>query len=207
MDSSDCLEYFRKQAKLLRNGVKRGDAGPLKRVERHLGDSGQLNLMKCQHVIAREHEFSSWNDLVIADDIERRLAITMVREPALNYNGIGGHGTYRGRPPEERQQIYQKLRHQLRAHAKDVAITLDWMAKNLAPRKTVNRAGLSSYGLKHLVERDIGYISNGTFIAAAVIARYPYRFDMDSPNADVGVSLRSVKAVKARQRRERKLTV
>lgn len=44
------------------------------------------------------------------------------------------------------------------------------------------RAG-SSYGMKHVAEHDIGYITNGMFIAAAVACGLQIKRIEDSPNA------------------------
>ena len=50
-----------------------------------------------------------------------------------------------------------------------------WIEKNVTPTKTV-RYGISSYGYKHVVERETGaYVINGAFIVAAILAGYQYR--------------------------------
>lgn len=199
MDSSNGIEYFRKQAKLLCSTAKIGNADALKRLERFLHTAKNASLMNCQHVIAREHGFQSWESLVQADSIELKLAITMVRVPLLNSFGIGIYDGHRRLPLEERRRIFQENRRRLRENIKDVVKTHHWLVANIQPVKTTGRA-LSSYGLKHVAERDIGYIWNGTFIAAAIIARYPHRFYEDSPNVGFGVSRRSVRSVEVRQR-------
>jgi hypothetical protein len=53
--------------------------------------------------------------------------------------------------------------------------------------KTLNRAG-SSYGLKHVAECDVGYITNGVFIAAAIAEGFRVSRIDNSPNAWLNIS-------------------
>ncbi len=51
-------------------------------------------------------------------------------------------------------------------------VVFDWIAKNIQPRKTENRR-LSSYGLKHVLQRDTGiYITNNQFKDAMLLCGY-----------------------------------
>lgn len=51
-------------------------------------------------------------------------------------------------------------------------IVMDWIANNIHPRKTVLYDN-SSYGLKHILERDTGiYLTNNEFKAAMLFAGY-----------------------------------
>jgi hypothetical protein len=197
VNSLSSIEYFRKQAKALTRSVAAADAEALRRIEKYLKASSSRGLTNCQYVIAREHGFSKWEDLVQADDIERRLAITMDREPVLNDHGLGIWDGHLKRPPDERARILQDDRCQLRENVKDVRRTLEWLLANLPPAKTLRRP-VGSYRLKHVAEGDIGYITNGVFIAAGLIAGYPHRF-YDEPNLSFGVSVRALKAIDARQ--------
>ena len=55
-------------------------------------------------------------------------------------------------------------------------------------RKTLNKRG-TSYGLKHVCEKDIGYITNGVFIAAAIAEEFwVKRCDWSSPNAWLNIT-------------------
>jgi len=56
--------------------------------------------------------------------------------------------------------------------------------------KAVNRCG-SSYGLKHVAGRDIGYVTNGVFIAAAIAEGFIVRRIDDSPNAWFNISTKA----------------
>jgi hypothetical protein len=52
--------------------------------------------------------------------------------------------------------------------------------------------------MKHIAEQDIGYVANGVFIAAAIIAGYPY--ELCAPNARFGMSETSFKKLQRIQR-------
>jgi hypothetical protein len=67
-----------------------------------------------------------------------------------------------------------------------------WLRDNIAPIKTPS---VDSYGMKLVVERAVGeYITNGEFIAAALIAGYGFKSG-DGPNMQFGMSARDVKRV------------
>jgi hypothetical protein len=63
-----------------------------------------------------------------------------------------------------------------------------------AKRQTINRIG-TSYGLKHIAEHDIGYVTNGVFIAAAIAAGFQIERTERSwrvtPNAWLNISTRA----------------
>jgi hypothetical protein len=51
----------------------------------------------------------------------------------------------------------------------------DWIEKNVTPTHNI-RTTISSYGFKHIVERETGaYVINGAFIVAAILMGYQYR--------------------------------
>jgi hypothetical protein len=50
--------------------------------------------------------------------------------------------------------------------ADQVKRTEEWLKINAEKRKSINRM-ISSYGLKHQIEKDTGYITNGALIQAA----------------------------------------
>lgn len=66
-----------------------------------------------------------------------------------------------------------------------------WLADK-ARRKTINPR-YTSYGLKHLAEKEVGYITNGAFIAAAIHCGFAYRIHPDSPNPSFGISEKSLR--------------
>ena len=58
-------------------------------------------------------------------------------------------------------------------------IVMDWIRNNIYPRKTVLH-GRTSYGIKHLLERDTGiYLTNNEFKDAMMVCG----FDPHNPNA------------------------
>ena len=131
-----------------------------------------------------------------------KLKALMDEHPTLNHFGIG-HCSALYSPnasPEWNDRILQGHREHLRVSIADVIWTVGWLRSNVEPIKTINRRH-SSYGLKHLAELFrptdyICYLSNGVFIAAAMIVGYPFK--LDPPNAMFGMSERSIKRLKAR---------
>lgn len=69
--------------------------------------------------------------------------------------------------------------------------TVVWLSfikkvKNINKKRT-------SYDLKHIAEKSIGYISNGVFIAAAVHSGFNYKYLPKSLNASFNMSEKSIK--------------
>jgi hypothetical protein len=114
-----------------------------------------------------------------AADMERVLE----QEPQLNDFGFGAHDP-RSLTPEERAAYVAKNREFIRA-PRSLAQFLAarrWLAR-FAKLKSLNTRG-SSYGLKHVAAHDIGYVTNGVFIAAAIAQCFRVRrIRLDSPNA------------------------
>lgn len=80
----------------------------------------------------------------------------------------------------------------------------EWLA-DLKPTKYVSGI-YGSYGLKHIAEEEIGYITNGVFIASAVHCGFPFQPYRNSPNVAFGISAKSIKAKEAANRvREKRL--
>jgi hypothetical protein len=65
-------------------------------------------------------------------------------------------------------------------------VTRAWLRQH-NKLKTINKSG-TSYGLKHSAEHDIGYITNGVFIAAAVAEGFRVVRVGDTPNAWLNIS-------------------
>lgn len=70
--------------------------------------------------------------------------------------------------------------------------TYQWVV-TLQKIKTYN--SMSSYYLKHIAEREIGYITNGVFITAALYAGFDYKSSSNptSPNVHFNISKKSIK--------------
>jgi hypothetical protein len=112
-------------------------------------------------------------------DMERVLA----QEPMLNDFGFGAFG-WRSLTPEERAAAMAKDRERIREPGSlaQFLAARRWLA-GFAKLKSLNQRG-SSYGLKHHAAHDIGYVTNGVFIAAAIAEGFRVqRIRFDGPNA------------------------
>jgi hypothetical protein len=115
-----------------------------------------------------------------ANDIQA----VMKRIPQLTAFGIG---TFKEGDTAE----FHRGQEELLASVEQCTKVCEWLSR-LDKQKTINTRR-SSYGLKHLAERAVGYVANGVFIAAAVHCGFPYRLSPGSPNVCFGISERSVK--------------
>jgi hypothetical protein len=194
----DPVEHFKKLAKTLNKGFAARDPEAVDRAASVYLD-GDFSLMRAQHVIAVEHGFKSWDDLAGKRPIDHHLAITMNRLPTLNDFGIGLFRDDYKRSREAQAKILADGRDVLRQSVDRVNDTKEWLLDSVAPIKTLNTRR-SSYGVKHVAEKDIGYITNGVFIAAAVIAGYNYEIHPNSPNVTFGFSEKSLKAIEKGRR-------
>src|SRR5271166_6416600 len=99
----------------------------------------------------------------------------------------------RGKPLEERLTIFERDRATLlddRSLAQFMGAR-QWL-RQFTKTKAVNPRAGSSYGLKHVAEADIGYVTNGVFIAAAAAEGFIVkRCRPDSPNAWFNISSRA----------------
>lgn len=110
------------------------------------------------------------------------------RLPQLTYNGV----TY-NRKMLSRQEFEKKFsedRERLLNSTQTFLDTCKWLS-DVKRIKTINRKH-TSYGLKHIVEKDIGYVSNGVFIAAAIHCGFDFKHD-DTPNVMFNMSEKSIK--------------
>lgn len=82
------IEYFKKEAKRLFRQVQASDAEALARVQRVLKDPTDISLMRIQHVVAVEHGFSKWEDLIKASAVELQSAISMKKAGSHHSNGL-----------------------------------------------------------------------------------------------------------------------
>jgi len=131
-----------------------------------------------------------------ADDLARPLAnmrAVMASYPQLADFGFGIYQGYRGKPLEERLTIFERDRATLlddRSLAQFMGAR-QWL-RQFTKTKAVNPRAGSSYGLKHVAEADIGYVTNGVFIAAAAAEGFIVkRCRPDSPNAWFNISSRA----------------
>lgn len=99
---------------------------------------------------------------ITRENIERVLA----EHPKLHDLGYGETTGVGGQPVEQNREIL------LQPSAIEVINTMvGWIRQNLVARKAINKLR-TSYGLKHLAEKDVGYSSNGEFIVAMLLSGY-----------------------------------
>lgn len=191
----DTIKWFKAHAKTLLKSID-SDPDAQRRVAAVLRDEASPSLQKLQHVVAVEAGFLNWKALIDASDAERHLAIVMTEEPLLHAWGVGTSPDDWRKPRDEKWAIIARDRHMLRGRVEDVAWTVEWLKSNITPIKTINHRR-SSYGLKHIAEKHSPqrYLTNGTFIAAVMIAGYPIKFFADCYNPKFGMSEKSIKAL------------
>ncbi|WP_088283656.1 hypothetical protein [Kineosporia sp. A_224] len=115
------------------------------------------------------------------------LAEVMQEHPLLSNFGIGVFDAHR-KTTEQRRDELEEGRAILAGREAVIFDTVAWLRDNVTPIKT---PAVSSYGMKHVMERTIGvYTTNGEFIAAALIAGYSFKYAR--PNVLFGMSARDV---------------
>lgn len=119
------------------------------------------------------------------------LAEVMEQHPQLNSFGLGVFDPS-GKPGRVRDAELAKGRAELAEREARVYEIVAWLRDNLRPIQTPR---WDSYGLKHLVEDQLGYITNGELIAAALIVGYSYRYR--TPNVEFGISARDIRRFKS----------
>lgn len=165
-----------------------------------------------REVVANLFELGPWIRAELVDgDPDRELeemeadraAIRRAMEahPTLNYSGFGIHdpGWSRWTTEERRSALAERRASMLTDSAvAEFRLAQDYLSR-LERRKSANPNG-GSYWLKHRAEewhRSIGssgtYMSNGMFITAALALGLIVAPNFGTPNAQIGVTTRSVK--------------
>lgn len=108
--------------------------------------------------------------------------------PDLSYFGFGRRDGCGGRFTDEE---FRKLRETLRKSGDMVEAAREWIRRHYLPRKTLNRHA-GSYRIKHVIEKDVGYVSNGACIAAMILEGYRVGTPGEDwgPNCCFNVSMR-----------------
>jgi hypothetical protein len=115
------------------------------------------------------------------------MARILEQEPELSDFGYGLSDSEKTH--EERAAEFHRNRQSIREpdSLAQFLAACRWLSQ-FAKTKSLNRRG-TSYGLKHIAERDIGYITNGVFIAAAIAEGFRVRREgRRSPNAVFKIS-------------------
>ena len=113
--------------------------------------------------------------------------------PELTDFGIGIYDNGRGLSQKEKAEAFSKGQADLLSSTETFNKTIEWLSQ-VKQIKNINSKH-SSYGLKDLAERKIGYITNGVFIAAAVHSGFKYKIYKNSPNALFNMSEKSLKEI------------
>lgn len=127
-------------------------------------------------------------------EIARDLVRIMEVHPTLTNHGFGIYRDANDTPADHRRKL-DEGRRALADDAERIKKIMDWLQQNVDIIQSINTRR-SSYNLKHIVEDDIGYVTNGAFIAACLILDISMR--AAPPNAYFGISERSISALTAR---------
>ena len=119
------------------------------------------------------------------------IASIIAKVPLLNDEGIGLSNIHGKLPKDEREQILKETQQSLLEGSEACTKVCGWLADK-EKTKTINRRH-SSYGLKHLAEDEIGYVTNGAFIAAAIFLGFPHELEPGSINPSFEISEKSLK--------------
>lgn len=123
-------------------------------------------------------------------DFAKRLNTLIDETPSLStygYSPVYLHFRYKTK--QEGLEKHELYRQELREAAGRVKRTHDWLLDHITPIKTLCQTR-SSYGMKHTVEKYINYITNGEFIAAALLAGYKMKCRHNSPNPHFAMSVK-----------------
>jgi hypothetical protein len=125
----------------------------------------------------------------VVTENETQLDLIMARNPELSDYGFGTPDN--AMTPDQRAEfIARNRRLLLSADGQDgIERASRWLVRQKWTDRVNKREG-SSYALKHIAEREVGYITNGQFIAAALVnGMVVKRCDPRSPNAWINISL------------------
>ena len=111
--------------------------------------------------------------------------------PTLTAYGVGIFEHGRGLSMQEAQKEVAKKKDILLSDTADFEKICTWL-EAIQKTPTIN-LNYTSYDLKHIAERQVGYATNGTFIAAAIYSGFAFETAVGSPNVAFGMSEKSLK--------------
>lgn len=117
------------------------------------------------------------------------IAAVIKKVPDLTSFGIGLYEKGRGLNAEQKSAKLKEGQDELLGMSKECTAICEWLSDK-AKIKTINKRH-TSYGLKHMAEKEIGYITNGAFICAAVFCGFDFK--ASGPNAHFNISEKSLK--------------
>lgn len=92
---------------------------------------------------------------------------------------------------ERKERLVKERQYMLDNYSEKFEQVVRWLSR-FSKTKTIRKSH-SSYGLKHICERDVGYITNGLFIAAAIHCGFDFqRSSLMSPNLFFNISKKEV---------------
>jgi len=142
----------------------------------------------------------SWLEAIPANNTqskaEEAIKSVIAKIPDLTDFGIGIFEGSRKLTKEEWDREIEQNRNALLSSTEEFNKVCEWL-NQVEQIKSINRKR-TSYGLKHIVEVDIGYVSNGVFIAAAVHCGFAFDYG-SGPNVQFNMSERSIKTILKRQ--------
>lgn len=118
-------------------------------------------------------------------DIER----VMENYPKLNSFGFGLFDHGRGKTPDEKQAALKEGQDELLLSEERCTAICKWL-EDIGKIKSINRRH-NSYGLKHRAEDDVGYVTNGQFICAAI--HMGFQCQVEDANASFNMSEKDLK--------------
>ncbi|WP_405536006.1 hypothetical protein OG787_20840 [Streptomyces sp. NBC_00075] len=134
------------------------------------------------------HQATTGTPYLVARRQIAALAEVMQQHPRLNSFGIGVFNPLRKTAEQPRTELAAR-REELAGGVVMVMETVEWLRENITPIKTPT---VSSYTVKHVMQRATGrYVTNGVFIAAALVAGYTFKYEQ--PNVLFGMSARDLK--------------
>jgi len=120
-----------------------------------------------------------------------KIQFAIDKVPTLTDFGIGLFERDKKLPVIEQKKKFKEEQSSLLDNTEEFERLCEWL-KPIDKIKSINK-NHTSYGLKHLAEKTIGYSTNGTFIAAAIYSGFDIRTDKDSPNSQFNMSEKSLK--------------
>lgn len=153
-----------------------------------------INLNVALDIVASQNGIDlPWSKAIKKIKIETENKIKMIvdQTPYLTYFGIGLFDNGRGLKPSEYVNKMIEGRQKLINSTEEFAKTCKWL-EQIDKIKTINRKH-SSYSLKHIAEKKIGYISNGVLIAAAIHCGFDAKITPGQPNVNFNMSEKSIK--------------
>lgn len=116
------------------------------------------------------------------------LASIMEKHPTLNDFGFGVPLQTLNKYKES--YLHESRRSLLDSEPEFIKVC-EWLSQ-IKMTKAINMKH-TSYGLKHIAEKEVGYISNGLFIAAAIHSGF--QFQISGPNARFNMSEKSIQEI------------